>query len=216
MKRVFAAAMAGTLVAAPALADDSDKAAIQAARQLVSAALGDDCADDPKMYGDDPYFADTAIRLDWRTDWGDDTYATLYSIFCFQGAYNTGRAYAIKPKDLPVKLVSFAEPKLEFEYTDENDTALKAPPTVVGFTTTSLLINPEFQAVDASIVSQSRWRGLGDAWSSGTWFFDKGAFVLKQYDVDPTYDANLENPDEDAMEKFYTVYKAEGWTGSEP
>jgi hypothetical protein len=185
--------------------------AIEDARQFVQAALGENCDDSRELYGDDPLFSDNAFALQWKGKWSDTvSTATLYSIFCIQGAYNTVRSYAIKDQYGTLELISFAEPQLKIEYIDEDtQTKLKAPPSVSGFVTRFQLVNPEFNADTQTLVSQARWRGLGDAWSSGRWAFEEGKFVLKQFDVDPTYDANLENPSDEDIEKYYTVYKAD-------
>lgn len=59
---------------------------------------------------------------------------------------------------------------------------------VDGFTASHELTNAEFDKTTNSISSFAKWRGMGDASSSGTWNFVDGQFVLKNYDVDPTYD----------------------------
>jgi Protein of unknown function (DUF1176) len=64
--------------------------------------------------------------------------------------------------------------------------------TLKGFTSSGSLINSEFDPKTNSISSFSKWRGIGDASSNGTWVFEDGAFVLKNFDIDPTYDGESE------------------------
>ena len=44
-----------------------------------------------------------------------------------------------------------------------------------------------------TVTSHSKWRGLGDASSSGQWLFHNGRFILKSYDADASYDGEI-NP----------------------
>ena len=64
---------------------------------------------------------------------------------------------------------------------------------VDGFTATSELVNSEFDPKTNSISSFSKWRGIADAASNGTYAFVDGQFVLKDYDADPTFDEQ-QNP----------------------
>jgi hypothetical protein len=129
----------------------------------------------------------------------------LYQLLCNRGAYNTNFIYLTR-NDNGYALLSFAEPKLDYDYTDENFTALKSPPKVTGFRTTNELGNAEFDAKNNSISMTFKWRGLGDAWSSGEWVFAEGEFLLKEYNVDPTYQANDENADNATQSESYQVY----------
>jgi hypothetical protein len=43
------------------------------------------------------------------------------------------------------------------------------------------------------LTSWSKWRGVGDASANGTWAFKNGRFVLVKYDVDASYDGEI-NP----------------------
>jgi hypothetical protein len=117
------------LMPAPALAGDTDQAAIATARAFVLAAMPGQC---DEMAGDASY-PDEAIAVSWKPGWGDasqpDEHATLYQIFCGAGAYNTSYAYGFKPDNGELSLVTFAQPTFTVEYADGDDfqTELKAP-----------------------------------------------------------------------------------------
>ena len=211
MKRVFRLALWLGLLAGPALADDADTAAIAAARAFMLAALPGQC-DESSPYPDDDGFSDAAIALSWKPDWAGandpDSRATLYQLFCMAGAYNVVQAYVIKPEDGEMSLVTFAQPAYKIDYAegDETWTALKNPPRVTGYSTTATLVNSGYDAETRLISSFAKWRGLGDAWSAGTWAFTGGEFVLQRYEIDPTYEANLDSASDAQMDKFYTLF----------
>jgi hypothetical protein len=134
-----------------------------------------------------------------------DNVYPLYQLLCNRGAYNADFIYLTR-NDNGYALLSFAEPKLDYDYTDENFTRLKAPPKVIGFRTTNELGNAEFDPKNNAIFMRFKWRGLGDAWSSGEWEFAEGEFLLKEYSVDPTYDSSDENAGDATQPESYQVY----------
>jgi hypothetical protein len=134
-----------------------------------------------------------------------DNIYPLYQLLCNRGAYNSDFIYLTR-NEAGYELLSFAEPKLDYDYTDENFTRLRAPPKVMGFRTTTELGNAEFDPANKSISMRFKWRGLGDAWSSGQWVFAEGEFLLKEFNVDPTYDADDGDADEAAQPGSYRVY----------
>lgn len=208
MKNALWFATSLCLLAGPVLADDTDKTAIAAARDFVLSALPGQCDDDVSMYGDDAGFTGTAYPLSWKPDWGGendpDQHATLYQVFCMAGAYNLVHAYVFKPQDDAFSLISFAEPVYTYDYANDEQTELKAAPKLTGFSTTATLVNSEFDAEAGTLTSFSKWRGLGDAWSSGTWAFTAGVVVLSAYEIDPTYDS--ETASDEQRQKSYKIY----------
>ena len=121
-----------------------------------------------------------------------DNKATLFAFSCAMAAYNESNVFYLDAGALGLQLVSFAAPQFTYAYSDQDNAKLKSM-TFKGFTANSELTNAEFDATTKSISEFSKWRGLGDASSSGTWVFDDGQFVLKDYAIDPTYDGK-QNP----------------------
>jgi hypothetical protein len=50
-----------------------------------------------------------------------------------------------------------------------------------------------FDPATQTIHSFVKWRGLGDASESGVWVFENGEFSLDAFEVDPTFDGEI-NP----------------------
>ena len=65
--------------------------------------------------------------------------------------------------------------------------------TIIGYTATDQLVNSDFDEQEQSITSFNKWRGVGDASSTGKWMFRDGDFTLVHYEVDASYDGEM-NP----------------------
>ena len=118
---------------------------------------------------------------------------SLFVFECTLAAYNETEVYYLgESSGKLLNLVSFPEPHTNIKYEGEESIKLKSM-LVDGFVATHELTNSEYDEKTQSITSFSKWRGIGDASSSGTWQFIDGQFVLKNYDIDPTYDEEM-NP----------------------
>lgn len=188
----------------------ADDPGLAAARAQAKAGLGDNC--DIDVNGSE-YFQDNVYHLRWKdTSYdpaGETREGTLYEVFCMAGAYNVVMAYLFAYKDSPASLLAFATPEFDYAYADDDETMTKLArePEMTGFSAEITLVNPEFDPETMTLSSFNKWRGLGDAWSSGVWMFDNGRFTLQEFSVDPTYEANLDDPTSEQMDKFYTLYK---------
>jgi hypothetical protein len=116
----------------------------------------------------------------------------LYEFACSLYAYNASTVYYLANDYGEINKLAFAEPHMDIKYADDEGAKLKSM-VVDGFTASDVLINSSFDAASATLSSFSKWRGVGDASSSGTWKFIEGQFVLKDYEVDPTTDGEI-NP----------------------
>jgi Protein of unknown function (DUF1176) len=118
---------------------------------------------------------------------------TLHEVFCNSGAYNTINVYFISLGEDSTTPVHFAAPAFNPVY--ENDDSEKAVLRIdiQGFTAADNLVNPDFDATTGTMTSFSKWRGVGDAGTSGTWRFIQGRFVLTHFEVDASYDGEI-NP----------------------
>jgi len=119
---------------------------------------------------------------------------TLVRIFCSSGAYNETHAYYLLREYEGLAMVGFAEPVFDVKYENDNSDGAVEGITTVGMSSTGLLVNSLFDPETLSIDSFSKWRGLGDASSSGQWVFRDGAFALVHYAVDASYDGEM-NPE---------------------
>ena len=55
-------------------------------------------------------------------------------------------------------------------------------------------MNSSYDEASHTITSANKWRGVGDASDAGTWIFRNGRFTLVKYDVDASYDGEI-NPE---------------------
>ena len=121
--------------------------------------------------------------------------ARLISFPCFLGAYNTTTVYYLWDQISGLKQLEFPTPEFDVVYENPDDTENSKVKeiTVTGFHAVDQLINPEFDPALNIITSWEKWRGVGDASSNGTWVFRDGNFVLVKYDVDASYDGEVES-----------------------
>lgn len=120
--------------------------------------------------------------------------ARLFRFFCLRGAYNETHLYYISNDDGDVEPLHFARPQLDIAYADEDTNEKVDSITVTGFGAAAQLVNSSFDPQAQTISEFSRWRGLGDASSSGVWAFYEGGFRLVHYEVDASYDGEI-NPE---------------------
>ncbi len=182
------------LCVAPALAQDSSLE--KRAKKLHALAGGTYC--EPSEGGfvpEDAYMQwDITYKPSWSVDAEEET-VTLIRIFCGAGAYNLQHAYYINREYEGLTPLSFATPNFDTRYKDPDDidSALESV-TVIGMSSTLILVNSEFDPETRTITSDAYWRGIGDASSSGLWAFKDGEFTLVRYDVDASYDGEV-NPE---------------------
>jgi hypothetical protein len=132
-----------------------------------------------------------AFRYDYEQDTGPDRQVILHQLPCFYGAYNFGSLWFTETEFEGLVPLHFAVPEVDIDYADAEETILDHM-KISGFSTQAALINAEFDEKTQAIVNYSKWRGLGDASSSGTWTFRQGKFVLTHYEIDPTYNGELD------------------------
>ena len=64
---------------------------------------------------------------------------------------------------------------------------------MIGYRSAPELINSDYDEATQSIHAFAKWRGIGDASSVGKWIFRGGEFSLVRYEVDASYDEEI-NP----------------------
>lgn len=158
------------------------------------AAFGDTCLFDDESSTPE-YFTNERWDLTWQEEYSDTpSTATLYQFFCFAGAYNINAIYYLETELEGAVPVSFAVPSYDVKYVDDDFNAAVESINVRGFTSQYILTNSEFDPEAGEMQNYVLWRGIGDASEGGTWVFDRGNFVLKRYDVDASYDDEM-NPE---------------------
>lgn len=158
------------------------------------AAFGEDC--DWAINGSsdmrEPETFDFTFRYGFDEAGDPDRKLRIYRFFCSQGAYNQQHAYFGWTED-GLRALSFAVPVTEATFTDPGNSDSDVESLeMLGFSTQRTLTNSEIDSDTGAIVSNSYWRGLGDASSSGTWRLVEGEYVLKTYDVDHSYNGKVD------------------------
>jgi hypothetical protein len=119
--------------------------------------------------------------------------ATLHEVFCMSGAYNVVFVYLLESEEDGIMPLHFAAPgyKPVRESEDYESAVLRID--VTGFEAEPWLVNSTFDPATNEIQSASKARGIGDAGSYGRWIFREGRFVLTHFEVDASYDGEI-NP----------------------
>lgn len=128
------------------------------------------------------------------SDRDPDRIARLISFPCLAGAYNLTTIYYQWDELSGMRQLSFATPTMDIRYEEEgnNESAVDSI-YVNGFEVADQIVNAEYDPNSHTLTSWSKWRGVGDASSNGKWTFKNGRFVLVKYDVDASYDGEI-NP----------------------
>lgn len=121
--------------------------------------------------------------------------ARVFRFFCNSGAYNISHVYLMTDGESPVEPVSFAVPELDIRYENDDLEGAVEEMTQIGMVTRAELVNSDYDPDTQAIVAAEKWRGVGDASASGRWIFRYGAFSLVAYEVDATYDGQI-NPEQ--------------------
>ena len=179
--------------AAPA---ETPEEALARASQLFALQNRDSCSNLKDARGPDaaakPEVYELRVHTAGETSTDPEHLYRLYEFACSLYAYNASTVYYLANDYGEINRVSFAEPHMDIKYADDEGAKLKSM-VVDGFTATDVLINASFDQATAALSSFDKWRGVGDAASTGTWKFLEGQFVLEDYEVDPTTDDEI-NP----------------------
>ncbi len=142
--------------------------------------------------------APEAYTIEFRTSYSSPDEppqeAHLFRFFCGMGAYNETHVYYLWTDPDGLRHIQFATPDLDIGREDESDFESAVEEIRInGYSAQDQLVNSFYSAEDHTITSNSKWRGVGDASSSGLWLFRDGQFVLVRYEVDASYDGEI-NP----------------------
>ena len=104
---------------------------------------------------------------------------SIYNIVCILGASNFGTVWFQRLGQGPLKPIYFAKPILSSSL-------------VVGLETVNELATTFFDPETNEISTHEKRAGHGDQSEGGTWKFEDGRFVLKEYHVDAVADQKVE------------------------
>jgi len=129
-------------------------------------------------------------RSSTASDDEPETALRLFQFLCGRGAYNEGHVYIMADVLGEMKALSFATPDLDIRYADTENEKVESI-TIIGFNAEQELVNSFFDEKTMTITSYAKWRGVGDASSTGMWMLRNGEFSLVRYDVDASYDGEM-------------------------
>jgi Protein of unknown function (DUF1176) len=171
-------------------------AELEQAKKAFAAAHGEECeqrspGDQSEPAGPDLY---TIKYHDTVSPDGDEREARLFRFFCGMGAYNESHFYYQADMVHGVREIHFATPELQIQYENGDSEGKVEAIDTIGYRSEGQLINSFYDDATKTISSHAKWRGVGDASASGMWLFRDGEFTLVKYDVDASYDGEI-NPE---------------------
>ena len=127
--------------------------------------------------------------------YGEAQPVTLWQFTCNMGAYNLQSVVLIRTEFYGITPLAFARPDLTLVYEVPDDPESRVTEVkVAGWSASPFLTNGGFDPATGEFSEDSKWRGLGDASSSARWkLIDEGARLV-QFDVDASYDGEI-NPE---------------------
>ncbi|MGD9914354.1 MAG: DUF1176 domain-containing protein [Rhizobiaceae bacterium] len=134
------------------------------------------------------------FRYPYESDADPETTIHLVRFACNMAAYNTTEVFYAVDQYGQAQAMSFAHPDLDVRYENDDTTDKVKSVTIIGYTSSDQQVNSEFSPDEKAIYASSKWRGIGDASSSGKWLFRSGQFTLVHYEVDASYDGEA-NPE---------------------
>jgi hypothetical protein len=117
----------------------------------------------------------------------------VFRFYCGTGAYNESHVYYQYDADEGLRQLAFATPDLDIRYENDDTDGPVESITTIGYIAAGKLANSFYDEASQAITSHAKWRGMGDASASGTWILRNGRFSLVRYDVDASYDGEI-NP----------------------
>ena len=118
----------------------------------------------------------------------------LFRFYCSRGAYNETHVYYLSDDLDGLRELHFATPELDIRYENNDSEGKLEGVAIIGYQSDDRLVNSSYDEATKTIVSAAKWRGVGDASSSGIWILRDGHFTLVKYEVDASYDGEI-NPE---------------------
>ncbi|MER9081796.1 DUF1176 domain-containing protein [Mesorhizobium sp. M0895] len=166
-------------------------AALEQANRAFAATYGDQC--DKDLLAQEPDIFSIHYKDKDAAASDPERETRLFHFACSAAAYNENSIYYLSDDVLGVRQLQFAEPEMDIRYENNDSDGKLLRMTIVGFQTSGWATNSDYDEETRTITTFNKWRGIGDASSSGTYLFRNGDFSLVQYDVDASYDGE-ENP----------------------
>lgn len=112
---------------------------------------------------------------------------------CQAGAYNQTKVYLLSDRDGNLSPVEFPMPKIDVTYVGEGENAPVKNVTITATEMVREVANPVFDTETLTLTAQTKWRGVGDAYTLTEWSFRNARFELVYFAVDASFDGR-DNP----------------------
>jgi len=166
---------------------------LQRAQSMFETRFAESCLRD--HIADEDIDAPESFTIEFRRSWDSEMEeARLIRFFCTRGAYNEFHVHFLADESGELMPVNFVVPELDIRYEDDQTMEAVRSIDVIGYTARPELVNSEYDPDTLTMTAHSRWRGVGDASASGKWIFRSGAFTLVRYEVDASFDGEI-NPE---------------------
>lgn len=119
---------------------------------------------------------------------------TVWQMICDMGAYNMSSVFWLEDPYGGLRPLAFARPVVDvvLERPEDPESPVREV-RVGGWAATGRLVNAMFDPATATFSHYSKYRGVGDASEAGTWRLDLEETVLLTFEVDASYDGEI-NP----------------------
>ena len=177
-------------LAAPALADTLD----DRATAVFTAAYADSCF---SAFGEDGSLVAPPRRFALVSPVTYDDIPVPMEVWLFRcnvGAYNVQSVLVGYSEAEGVAPLAVARPDLDIVLADPDDLESAVREVrIVGWSASAVVVNADIDTDRGELREIGYWRGIGDASSAAVWRLVDGQFRLVRYDVDATYDGQV-NP----------------------
>ncbi len=178
---------------APA-ARDRMRERVEAAFKATYGSMCQTLGSDAEKGAADPEIHDLSYRNANQDPNDPDRTARLFRFNCGQGAYNSDEVYYLADDIGGFRQLQFARPELDIRYENEDSEGKVESVSIIGYRSTDRLVNSFYDDKSMTLQFFAKWRGMGDASSSGSYLFRDGDFALTKFDVDASYDEEI-NPE---------------------
>ena len=166
-------------------------AVLASAKALFASVYGETCTTPSEPAEAEPQAYSIPFNYSHDSEETPKREARLFRFHCDRGAYNELHVYLLANED-DVSLLQFATPEIDVQYEDGNTDGKVEDVRIIGYKTDRQLVNSDYDPQTQTLTSYAKWRGVGDASSSGTWIFREGSFSLVRYDVDASYNGEID------------------------
>ena len=177
------------LLAAPVHADALDDRAIS----VFSNAFSKACT---AAFNPDGSLTEPPRRFDVQaaSTYGEPQPMVLWQFPCNIGAYNVQTVFLAQSEMNGIVPLTLARPDVDVVLQDpENFEGPVKEVKIIGWSATPFVVNGTFDPATGDLSANGLWRGIGDASDTGLWRLVDDGFRLMRFDVDATYDGQI-NP----------------------